>query len=45
LRTVVNGPDGSLWITTSNTDGHGKPTPADDRIIRVILADAGAGKS
>jgi glucose/arabinose dehydrogenase len=45
LRTVVGGPDGSLWITTSNTDGHGKPTPADDRIIRVVLADSGAGKT
>src|SRR5262249_26266802 len=45
LRTVVGGPDGSLWITTSNTDGHGKPTAADDRIIRVVLADSGAGKT
>jgi glucose/arabinose dehydrogenase len=45
LRTVVAAPDGSLWITTSNTDGHGTPAPADDRIIQIVVADAGAGKS
>jgi glucose/arabinose dehydrogenase len=45
LRTVVAAPDGSLWITTSNTDGHGKPSADDDRIIQVVVADAGAGKS
>jgi glucose/arabinose dehydrogenase len=45
LRTVVAAPDGSLWITTSNTDGHGKPTSDDDQIIRVVIADEGAGKS
>jgi glucose/arabinose dehydrogenase len=45
LRTVVAAPDGSIWITTSNTDGHGKPSPDDDQIIQVVVADAGAGKS
>jgi glucose/arabinose dehydrogenase len=45
LRAVVRAPDGSLWVTSSNTDGHGKPGRDDDVIIRVVLADAGAGKS
>ena len=35
LRTVVTAPDGRLWLTTSNRDGRGDPTPADDRIILV----------
>jgi glucose/arabinose dehydrogenase len=35
LRTVVTSPDGELWLTTSNQDGRGEPTPADDRIIVI----------
>ena len=35
LRTVVASPDDQLWLTTSNQDGRGDPTPADDRIIVI----------
>ncbi|MBD3251168.1 PQQ-dependent sugar dehydrogenase [Candidatus Uhrbacteria bacterium] len=34
IRTVVLGPDGSLYFTTSNRDGRGNPVDTDDRIIR-----------
>jgi glucose/arabinose dehydrogenase len=36
LRTVVAGSDGALWLTTSNKDGAGNPTPQDDRVIRIM---------
>jgi glucose/arabinose dehydrogenase len=35
LRTVVEGPDGALYVLTSNRDGRGSPDDADDRILRV----------
>jgi len=34
LRTVVEGPGGALYALTSNQDGRGSPTGADDRILR-----------
>jgi glucose/arabinose dehydrogenase len=42
LLTVVAAPDGALWLTTSNKDGHGKPVPDDERVIRIVLS-GGAG--
>ncbi len=37
LRTVQVGPDGLLYLTTSNRDGRGNPSDRDDRIIRINL--------
>lgn len=36
LRTVVEGPDGALYVLTSNRDGRGDPADGDDRVLRVI---------
>ncbi|MEH6375892.1 PQQ-dependent sugar dehydrogenase [Streptomyces sp. KLMMK] len=38
LRTVVATDDGGLWLTTSNTDGRGKPGGEDDRILRLDVS-------
>jgi glucose/arabinose dehydrogenase len=35
LRTVVEGPDGALYVLTSNRDGRGDPGDSDDRILRI----------
>ena len=36
LRDVVSGPDGALYVATSNRDGRGRPRRGDDRILRVV---------
>jgi len=36
LRTVVEGPDGALYLLTNNRDGRGEPRPGDDRIVRLV---------
>ena len=35
IRDVVLGPDNYLYILTNNTDGRGRPSAADDKIIRI----------
>jgi glucose/arabinose dehydrogenase len=35
LRTVKEGPDGCLYVLTSNRDGRGTPVAADDRVLCV----------
>jgi glucose/arabinose dehydrogenase len=35
LRDIVEGPDGNLYLLTSNRDGRGSPRDDDDRVIRL----------
>ncbi|WP_308221921.1 PQQ-dependent sugar dehydrogenase [Curtobacterium sp. VKM Ac-2922] len=39
LRTVLEGPDDTLWFVTNNTDGRGSAGDGDDRILSVDLTD------
>ncbi len=36
IRDVGEGPDGYLYIITSNTDGKGFPDKTDDKLIRIL---------
>lgn len=35
LREVIPGPDGMLYVTTSNRDGRGSPRTEDDKILKI----------
>ncbi len=37
LRDVLVGPDGTVYLATSNRDGRGSPAADDDRILRVKI--------
>jgi glucose/arabinose dehydrogenase len=45
LRALVAAPDGSLWVSTSNQEDGANPGPGDDRLIRLVFSDGGAGRS
>jgi glucose/arabinose dehydrogenase len=36
LRSIVEGPDGALYLLTNNTDGRGSPRAGDDRLVRIV---------
>jgi len=38
LRDVRTGPDGAVYLATSNRDGRGSPGTGDDRILRIAPA-------
>lgn len=38
IREIAEAPDGSIWFSTSNRDGRGDPSKADDRILRIVPA-------
>lgn len=41
LLTIAVADDGTLWLTTSNRDGHGTPVPADERVLHIPAPNNG----
>lgn len=37
LRTVKQGPDGALYVLTSNRDSGADPSPEDDRLLKITV--------
>ena len=35
LRAIAPGPDGAVYLGTSNRDGRGSPREGDDRVLRI----------
>jgi glucose/arabinose dehydrogenase len=38
IRAVAEGPDGHVYLMTSNRDGRGQPAAGDDRLLRVSFS-------
>jgi len=38
VRALAVGPDGALYMGTSNRDGRLEPAPYDDRVLRIVIA-------
>ena len=41
LRALAVGPDGALYLGTTNRDGRLDPGPDDDRLLRIVIEDGG----
>jgi quinoprotein glucose dehydrogenase len=39
LRALAVGPDGALYLGTTNRDGRFEPEPFDDRVLRIVIDD------
>jgi len=39
VRALTVGPDGAIYLGTSNRDGRLEPEPFDDRVLRIVVSD------
>ena len=39
VRALTVGPDGAIYLGTSNRDGRLEPEPFDDRVLRIVVGD------
>ena len=37
VRALPVGPDGAIYMGTSNRDGRLEPEPYDDRVLRIVI--------
>jgi glucose/arabinose dehydrogenase len=37
LRALAVGPDGALYLSTTNRDGRHDPRPGDDKVLRIVI--------